>query len=105
MPFVKITDEQMNHEKALLNHAYETDPEVKAAIDAFDAECRIRKILGDARKANNLSQQQMKSLSGLSQQAISRIETDTSITPGLKNLIKYANALDYELVLQPKQTV
>jgi transcriptional regulator with XRE-family HTH domain len=50
-----------------------------------------------------LTQNQIKESTGLTQQVISRIESNTDISPSLKNLMIYANALGYELTLQPKE--
>ena len=41
-------------------------------------------------------------MTGLTQQVLSRIESNTDISPRLKNLIIYANAIGYELTLQQK---
>jgi len=103
MPLVDVTDIVLNDEANELNEAYNNNPKVKAAIDQFDAECKLRKKLSEARKQNNLTQKQLKECTGLTQQVISRIETNTEISPSLKNLMIYVNALGYELILQPKE--
>jgi len=102
MPFVDVTDIVMNDEAKELESAYNSDPKIKAAIDRFDNECRLRRELAEARKRKNLTQMQIKEMTGLTQQVISRIESNTDISPSLKNLMIYANAIDYELSLQPK---
>jgi DNA-binding XRE family transcriptional regulator len=102
MPFVNVTDIVLNEEARELEEAYNNNPKVKAAIDQFEAECKLRRELIDARKAKNMTQAQIQERSGLTQQIISRIESNTEISPSLKNLMIYANALDYELALQPK---
>jgi len=102
MPFVDVTDIVMNDEATELEAAYNSDPKVKAAIDQFDNECRLRRELAEARKQKNITQMQIKEMTGLTQQVISRIETNTDISPSLKNLMIYANAIGYELTLQPK---
>jgi len=50
MPFVDVTDIVMNDEAKELDEAYKNDPRVKAAIDQFDNECRLRRELAEARK-------------------------------------------------------
>ena len=102
MPFVDVTDVVMNEEARELEEAYNSDSKVKAAIDQFDNECRLRRELAQARKQKRLTQLQIQEMTGLTQQVISRIETNTDISPSLKNLMIYANAIGYELTLQPK---
>jgi len=103
MPTVEVTETVLNEEARELEEAYKIDPKVKAAIDQFESECRLRRELVEARKSNNLTQNQIKESTGLTQQVISRIESNTEISPSLKNLMIYANALGYELTLQPKE--
>ncbi len=103
MPFVDVTDVILNEEVKELEEAYKSNPEVKAAIDQFDAECKLRRELAEARKNLNITQTELRERTGLTQQVISRIEKDNEISPSLKNLIKYVNAIGYELTIQPKQ--
>ena len=104
MPSVDVTDIVLNDEARELEDAYKNDPKVRSAIDQFEAECKLRKELIKARKQKRLTQKQIKESTGLTQQVISRIESNTEMSPSLKNLMIYANALDYELTLQPKKT-
>jgi len=90
--------------RSITAYAYDNDPKVKSAIDQFEAECKLRRELTEARKQKQLTQKQIKESTGLTQQVISRIESHTEMSPSLKNLMIYANALDYELTLQPKKT-
>ena len=103
MPTVDVTDIILGEEARELEDAYNNDPSVRAAIDQFEAECKLRRELKQARRQKNLTQKQIKEVTGLTQQIISRIESNTEISPSLKNLMIYANALDYELTLQPKK--
>ena len=102
MPFVDVTDIVLNEEAKELEDAYNSDKKVRAAIDQFDAECRLRSELSSARKQMKMTQKQLKEATGLTQQVISRIESNTNISPNLKNLMIYADALGYRLTLQPK---
>ena len=102
MPFIDVTETVMDEEANELKAAYSGDPKVRAAIDRFDNECRLRRELAEARKRKNMTQAEIQELTGLTQQAISRIEANTDISPSLKNLIIYANAIGYEISLQPK---
>jgi len=103
VPFVDVTDIVLNEEAKELETAYKSNKKVRAAIDQFEAECKLRRKLVEARKQNKLTQSQIKESTGLTQQVISRIESNTDISPSLKNLMIYANALGYELTLQPKE--
>ena len=102
MPFKDVTEIIMNEEAKELEDAYNSDPKVKFAIDQFDAECKLRRELAEMRKQKQITQVDIQQLTGLTQQMISRIETNTEISPSLKNLMIYANAIGYELTLQEK---
>jgi DNA-binding XRE family transcriptional regulator len=102
MPFVDVTDIVLNEEKAQLDYDYENNPKVKRAIDQFEAECKLRREIAEARRNNNISQAKLKELTGLTQQTISRIETNSDISPSLKILLKYVNAIGYDLKLVKK---
>lgn len=102
MPFVDVTDIVLTEEKAQLDYDYNNDSKVKLAIDQFEAECKLRKELAEARRSKNMSQTQLKELTGLTQQTISRIESNSEISPSLKILLKYVNAIGYELKLVKK---
>jgi len=105
MPTIDVTNEVFSTDLSELEDAYSNDPKVRVAIDQFDAECRLRYELVQARKQNKMTQTQIKEVTGLTQQAISRMESNTDISPSLKNLMIYANALGYELTLKPKETL
>jgi len=102
MPFVDVTDIVLNEEAKELEEAYKNNPKVKLAIDQFEAECKLRKDLAEARRGNNISQAKLTELTGLTQQTISRIETNSEISPSLKMLLKYVTAIGYELKLVKK---
>jgi len=100
---VNVTDIVLNEESKELNEILTSNPKAKVAYDQFEAECKLRRELANARKQQNITQTELQERTGLTQQAISRIEKDNDISPSLKNLIKYVNAIGYELTLQPKQ--
>jgi len=102
MPFQDVTNIILTEEKAEMDEILRTNPKARKAYAEFEAECKLRRELADARKNQNITQSELKERSGLTQQAISRIETDHEISPSTKNLIKYVNAIGYELTLQPK---
>lgn len=105
MPFKDVTDIVLDEEVKELEEDYKNDPEVREAIDQFRAECKLRKELKEARTKKNITQKDIQKKTGLTQQMISRIESNNEISPSMKNLIKYVNAIGYEITLLPKEDV
>ena len=102
MPFVDVTDIVINEEAKEVEEAMRTDPKVREAIEKFDRECEFRAKLLDARKASGLTQVQLEEISGLKQQAISRIEKAGSNAPSISTVIKYLSSIGYKLDIVPK---
>ena len=74
------------------------DGEVERYIDR-----RITKDeLSEMRKAKGLSQKELSDMSGLSVRCISDIENPESGNPTLNSIIRYINALGYEIMFQKK---
>lgn len=99
MPFVKV-DPQKNKEE--LERLSKTEEGARAIRD-FNLEYEFRGKLIEARRQSQLSQAELSKLSGLKQQAISRLEKgyqDRSVT--LPTLLRYVDALGLDLSLQPK---
>lgn len=100
MPFreVDIEKEQQELDDLLKN------PTAKKVYDEFEREYEFRKKLTEARKANNITQKELQMKTGLPQQSISRIEQGTTMkqSPTLKTLLKYIDALGYELTITRK---
>jgi DNA-binding XRE family transcriptional regulator len=100
MPFSEIdpVQEQREFDELLLI------PEAKKAYDEFEREYLFRQKLAAARKANLITQQEIQSKTGLPQQSISRIERGTlqKQSPTLRTLLKYVDAIGYELTLTQK---
>jgi len=100
MPFIKVDIKQEQKEfNELLK-----DPEAKAAYDEFEREYNFRQKLAQARKAQNITQQEIQNKSGLPRQSISRIEKGTAQkqSPTLRALLKYVDAIGCELVIAEK---
>lgn len=94
MPFVKRNSKLEN--KILKEDL--RDPKLKAEYEQWEQELQLRMALAKARKKANLSQTELAEKTGLSQQAISRIETGyTNATLG--SLIKYISALGVQLTV------
>ena len=94
MPFVTANQEE---EAKKLQALMDSDPEVKQHIEEWNKEYEFRKKLAYARKQTGLTQKEVEKISGLDQRAISRMEVNKDTSPSLKTLIKYLNALGYEL--------
>jgi len=94
MPFIQSNAEREERElQALMN----SDLEVKKHIAEFDEEYEFRKKLVEARKEAGFTQKEIGLLAGLDYRAISRAETNADISPNLRTLIKYVNAIGYKL--------
>lgn len=102
MPMVDVTDIVLTEEAEEMEQILTSNPEAMAAYEQFEAECKLRRELADARKQQNITQTELKERTGLTQQVISRIEKNQDVSPSLKNLIKYVNAIGYELTLHQK---
>ena len=102
MSMIDVTEIVLIEEAKEIEDIIKNNPKARAAYEQFESECKIRRELAAARKRQNMAQKELKERTGLTQQAISRIEKDHEISPSLRNLIKYVDAIGYELTLQPK---
>lgn len=101
MPFVKVDMEKENEKfKRLLE-----EPENRKQYELFEKEYELKKSLAEARKAQQITQETLSQRTGLSQQAISRIE-NVNDTKGFtfKTLFKYLEGIGYELQIRPMTT-
>lgn len=103
MPFVDVTEIILNDEAKELEQMLENSEEARQANEQFKAEYKLRQELVKARKSKNITQKELEKRTGLTQQVISRIESDGLISPSLKNLVKYVSALGYELTIKPSE--
>ncbi len=69
-------------------------------IDLLISERLTKLQLSDLRKIKHLTQKDLSLITGLSIQCISDIESKNSGNPTLKSLIKYLDALGYEICFQ-----
>ena len=95
MPFVKSNAE---HEKLMLEQLVSENDVAKQAHAEFMARIELQKQLADARKAEGLTQAEVAKKSGLSQQAVSRVENGTGWT--VSSLLKYLTGIGYEVRLK-----
>ena len=94
MPFIQAN---IDEERKMVQELIKTCSEAKKAHEEFNKEYEFRKKLVLAREAAGLTQKELENLSDLDQRTISRIETNKDISPSIKTLMKYLNALGYEL--------
>ena len=94
---VKSSYEQ---EKKKVEEIIESDAELNRQHELFKAEMAFKQEMINARKAQALTQKDVSRLSGLSQQAISRIENGASGTIG--TVIKYLDSIGYTLSIKKK---
>jgi len=110
MPFKKVDPIA---EAVELQEMFKDDTDAKEEFRQFELahrevarleqeEVELRNRLVEFRKSRNITQKEMESRSGMTQQAISRLETSKDTTPTLKTLIKYAEAMNCILVPQDK---
>ena len=96
MPFKQVDPIKELEE---LNNLLDSDQELKCKFYTDQKEFEFRIKLAQARKKKNLTQSNIKDITGLTQQAISRIEKSNDRSPTLRTLIRYCEAIGYELSL------
>lgn len=69
-------------------------------INAQIADKLLRIQLADIRKSKHLTQKELSDLSGLSESCISNIESGEQVSPTLRSLIKYIDALGLEIYIK-----
>jgi len=101
MPFIQVNPEEELKE---LNDLLDSDPILRKKFEADQKEFEFRLNLARTRKERNITQNMIKELTGLTQQAISRIEKGTrDRSPTLNTLLRYLDAIGCELVVKNKQ--
>ncbi len=95
MPFVRRDSEK---EKLELEKLISEDVGAKRAHEEFQARIALQQKLIDMRRAENMTQTDVANASGLSQQAVSRIEKGSGAT--VNSLIKYLRGIGYSIELR-----
>ena len=95
MPFIKA---DVQEEKRKRMELLKNSVKAREAHALFEKEIALKQALIDARKKENLTQQQLSELTGLSQQAISRLEKGVE-NANVSTLLKYLNGLGYQLTV------
>ena len=94
MPGKKVDIEEIKKKR---QEIIDPCPELAKASNQWNKEYEFRKKLTLAREEMGMTQKQLQEASGLDQRTISRMEVDEKISPSVKTLMKYLNALGYEL--------
>ena len=90
-----FTKANISKEKKELEQLIASNEDARKTYDDFQARINLQKELIAMRKAENLTQSDVAKVTGLSQQAVSRIEKGTGAT--INSLIKYLSGIGYEI--------
>lgn len=85
----------MTQEKKKLQELIANDKAARKAYDEFQAKVAFQEQLIQMRKSENMTQTDVAHVSGLTQQAVSRIEKGQGLS--LNSLIKYLHGIGCEL--------
>ena len=92
MTFIKA---DLNKEREELDSLIVESEEARKAHEEFQARIALQQKLIEMRKAENMTQADVAKASGLSQQAVSRIEKGAGAT--INSLIKYLTGIGYSI--------
>lgn len=84
-------------ENKILGELIENNDELQKQHDLFQKEMQFKQMLIDARKEKEMTQQDVSRISGLSQQAVSRLEKGSGGT--IDTVLRYLNAIGCSLTL------
>ena len=87
-----------NKEKRIVEEMIAGDEELRRQHEVFEAEMAFKQELINARKAEELTQKDISRMTGLSQQAVSRMERNASGT--VETIIRYLNSMGYSLSIR-----
>ena len=99
MPFIKA-DPVLEEQE--LTTFLDQHPEQKKKFEIEQQEFEFRMTLATTRKAEHITQNELEHASGLTQQSISRIEKNMEYSPMLSTILRYIDALGYQLTLTKK---
>ena len=85
-------------EKKIIEGIIDSDEELRKQHELFVEEMRFKQALIDARKSKELTQKEVSKRSGLSQQAVSRLENGHGGT--IDTVIKYLYAMGLTLTVK-----
>ena len=95
--FVKSDGEE---EKRIMEEMMENNEELRRQHELFKAEMAFKQELINARKSQSLTQKDISRLTGLSQQAVSRMEKGAGGT--IETIIRYLDSIGYSLAIKKK---
>ena len=84
-------------EREIIEKIIETDDELMSQHELFVEEMRFKQMLISVRKEKSLTQKEISAKSGLSQQAVSRLETGKGGT--IDTVIRYLHAMGLSLIV------
>ena len=87
-------------EKQIIEELIAGDDELRRQHEIFEAEMEFKQKLIEARKSKQLTQKDLSRMTGLSQQAVSRLEKGASGT--IETVIRYLNSMGYSLSICSK---
>ena len=95
MAYIKA---DLNKEKEELSILITESDDTRRAHEEFEARIALQQKLIETRKAEKMTQSDVANASGLSQQAVSRIEKGAGAT--ISSLIKYLTGIGYSIELK-----
>ena len=85
-------------EKQIIEAIIDSNEELRRQHEVFMEEMRFKQVLIDARKSKDLTQKEISERSGLSQQAVSRLEKGHGGT--IDTVIKYLHSMGLKLTVK-----
>lgn len=85
-------------EKKIIEDLISDDENLRKQHEIFKAEMAFKQELINARKAESLTQKDISRMTGLSQQAVSRMEKGASGT--IETIIRYLTSMGYSLSIK-----
>ena len=96
-----LVERDTKKEKAIIEDLISQNPELAKQHELFRLEMDFKQQLINARKEKALTQSDISKLSGLSQQAVSRLEKGNG--GNIETVIRYLNSMGLELSIQINQ--
>ena len=87
-------------EKLIIEELIRDDEKLRRQHELFEAEMAFKQELIEARESKSLTQKDISRMTGLSQQAVSRMERGASGT--LETIIRYLDSIGYSLAIKKK---
>lgn len=87
-------------EQQIIDELIKDDEELRRQHEIFEAEMLFKQELIDARKEQSLTQKDISRMTGLSQQAVSRMEKGAGGT--IETIIRYLDSMGYSLAIRKK---